>query len=94
MSKNNKQVTGDLSAVVSAIEERLFNLEKEVRKLGSQRGKVRKVREFSDKQRAAIRARLLAGKEAARKRREKEEKVTPKPQNKKESKSADIKSAT
>lgn len=38
----------------------------------------RRVREYTDEERAAIRARLLAGQEAARKRREAEAKATKK----------------
>lgn len=53
---------------------RVTALEKLVGQLTSQKPKARKLREYTDEQRAAIRARLLAGQEAARKKREAESK--------------------
>jgi hypothetical protein len=64
------------------LESRVKNLEEKVAQLMANVNKVRKVREFTDEQRAAIRARLLAGQEAAKKKKV-GEKVTSKPQMKK-----------
>jgi hypothetical protein len=56
---------------------RLSVLEKQVQQLVSQKPKARKQREYSDEERASIRARLLAGQEVARKKRENEHKAKP-----------------
>jgi peptidoglycan hydrolase CwlO-like protein len=58
------------------LNQRVTVLEKLVGQLASQKPKVRKSREYTGEERAAIRARLLAGQEAARKRREAEAKAT------------------
>ena len=71
MDKDIQKSIGSLPLVVAAIEERLSTLEQQVQKLKPQKVKVRKVRkarEYTPEQKAAIRARLLAGQEAARKR--------------------------
>jgi hypothetical protein len=81
MSKKINKVTGDLSTVVSAIEARVTVIEKQVKQLVSQRVKVRKARLFTGEQKAAIRARLLEGQEAARKKREAEAKSAKKANN-------------
>ena len=63
--KNTKtKTTGDLEPRVSTLEQRIAVLEQLSKKF------TRKKREYTDEQRAAIRARLLAGQEAARKKRE------------------------
>jgi small-conductance mechanosensitive channel len=77
MTKKINKVTGDISTMVAGLEARVTVLEKQVQKLASQRVKVRKVRVFTDEQRAAIRGRLLAGQEVARKQREAEHKAKP-----------------
>ena len=56
------------------LNKRVAILEKQVQQLASQRPKARKSREYTNEQRAAIRERLLAGQEAARKKREGEAK--------------------
>jgi hypothetical protein len=53
---------------------RVTVLEKLVQQLASQKPKARKSREYTDEERAAIRARLLTGQDAARKKREAESK--------------------
>lgn len=60
------------------LDARVTALEKLVQQLVSQKPKVRKQREYTEEERAKIRARLLAGQEAARKKREVEIKVTKK----------------
>ena len=68
--KNNKtKEIMDLEAQITALEERVAALENISLKL------TRKKRHYTDEQRAAIRERLLAGQEAARKRREAEVKA-------------------
>lgn len=57
---------------------RVTNLEKLVRQLSYKPRKTRKVREYAAEEKAAIRARLLAGQEAARKGREAEAKTNKK----------------
>jgi hypothetical protein len=57
---------------------RVTDLEKLVQQLVSQKPKARKQREYSDEERASIRARLLAGQEAARKKREAEVRTSKK----------------
>jgi hypothetical protein len=52
------------------LEKRVTILEKLAEKLSQQKLKVRKSREYTDEQKAEIRKRLLAGQEAARKRKE------------------------
>ena len=61
MSKKNIKVeeTGDLESRVTVLEQ-------------SSKQVIRKKREYTDEQRAAVRARFLAGQEAVRKRRENE----------------------
>ena len=64
-TKNIKSIeTGDLESRLSVLEARVTILEQSSKK------STRKKRELTDEQRAAIRARFLAGQEAARKRRE------------------------
>ena len=68
--KNTKaKATGDLESRVTALEARMAVLEQLPRKV------VRRKRDYTDEQRAAIRTRLLAGQEAARKQRENEAKA-------------------
>jgi len=68
--KNNKtKEIMDSEAQITALEERVAALEHISLKL------TRKKRQYTDEQRAAIRERLLAGQEAARKRREAEVKA-------------------
>ena len=57
---------------------RVTVLEKLVQELKAQRPKARKHREYTDEERAVIRARLLAGQAEARKRREAEGKTIKK----------------
>jgi hypothetical protein len=66
MSKGNigAKATVDLASRVAALEGRIATLEQASRKF------TRKKHDYTDKERAAIRARLLAGQEAARKGRE------------------------
>ena len=71
MSKKNatvKVAQTPVDEVYRELSARITALEKLVQQLASQKPKARKIREYSDEQRAAIRARLLAGQEAARKR--------------------------
>jgi hypothetical protein len=69
MARNIKaRATGDLESRVTMLERRTAALEQLSKRL------TRKKREYTDEQRAAIRARLLAGQEAARNRRENEAK--------------------
>ncbi len=72
MAKKNikTKVTNDLESRVTVLETRIAALEIVSKKF------TRKKREYTDEQRVAIRARLLAGQEAARKRRENEAKTT------------------
>ena len=72
MDKGVQRSIGSLPLVIAAIEERVSILEQQVQQLACQRVKVRKVRVYTDEQKAVIRARLLAGQEAARKEREAE----------------------
>lgn len=58
------KATGDLESKIKMLEDRITALEQLSKKF------TRKKREYTDEQRAAVRARLLAGQEAARKRRE------------------------
>ena len=58
------KTTTDLESRVNTLEKRIAALEQISKKF------TRKKREYTDEQRAAIRARLLAGQEAARKKRE------------------------
>ncbi len=60
------------------LNKRVTVLEKLVQQLAHQKPKARKQREYTDEQRANIRARLLAGQEAAQKKREAETKATKK----------------
>jgi len=71
MTKKNikAKATGDLESRVTALEARMAVLEQLARKV------VRRKRDYTDEERAAIRARLLAGQEAARKQRENEAKA-------------------
>ncbi len=64
--------------VYEELNARVTALEKLVKQLASKQPKARKRREYTDEQRAAIRARLLAGQEAARKKHEAEAKATKK----------------
>ena len=64
------KTTGDLESRITALEKRLTALEQLSKKVA------RKKREYTDAQRSAIRARLLAGQEAARKRKDNEAKAT------------------
>lgn len=64
-TKNIKvEETAGLESRVTILEARVAVLEQSSKKV------MRKKREYTDEQRAAIRARFLAGREAARKRRE------------------------
>ena len=63
MTKNGKATT-DLASKVEALEKRIAMLERVCKRF------TRKKRDYTDEERAAIRARLLAGQDAARKRRE------------------------
>ncbi len=68
--KNVKtKATGDLESRVTIVEQRIAVLEQLSKKI------VRRKNEYTDEERAAIRARLLAGQEAARKQRENEAKA-------------------
>jgi hypothetical protein len=70
MARNVKaKATGGLESKVTMLERRTAALEQLSKRF------TRKKREYTDEQRAAIRARLLAGQEAARKRRENEVKT-------------------
>lgn len=60
------------------LNKRVTVLEKLVQELVSQKPKARKQREYTDEQRASIRARLLAGQETAKKKREAEAKASKK----------------
>ena len=68
MSKKNIKATEtvDLESRVTILEARVAVLEQSSKRV------MRKKREYTDEQRAAIRARFLVGREAARKRRENE----------------------
>ena len=72
MTKKNikAKATGDLESRVTILEQRIAVLEQLPKKI------VRRKKEYTDEERAAIRARLLAGQEAARKQRENEAKAT------------------
>jgi cell division protein FtsN len=71
MARNVRaKATGDLESRVTMLEKRTAALEQLSKKF------TRKKRAYTDEQRAAIRARLLAGREAARKRRDNEAKPT------------------
>jgi hypothetical protein len=77
MARNVKaKATGDLESRVTILEARVAVLEQSSKKV------MRKKREYTDEQRAAIRARFLAGQEAARKRRENEpiDEITDEPE--------------
>jgi len=52
------------------LEKKITALKEQVKKLAPQKSKARKKREYTEEQKAAIRKRLLAGQEAARKRKE------------------------
>jgi hypothetical protein len=71
-------------------EARIVDLEEKAARLTKQLKKStkanRKPREYTDEQRAAIRARLLVGQETARKKREAEAKTTKKVKNDKQEK--------
>ncbi len=69
MAKNNVKATKDLDSRITALENRTAALEQLSNKFN------RKKREYTDEQRAAIRARLLSGQEAARTRKENEAKA-------------------
>ncbi len=73
MAEKSTKVTGHLEPRVTMLEGRVAALEKLV---GEVTKKARKQREYTDEERAAIRARLLAGQETARKKREAETKAT------------------
>ncbi len=64
----------ELEARVKDLETKMVQLMADIKKSP----KPRKVRQLTDEQRAAIRVRLLAGQEAARKKRESEVKVSKK----------------
>lgn len=64
----------DLESRVEAIEKRLTVLEKAA---GIKKKRTRRSREYTAEEKAAIRARLLAGRDAARKKREAETKAKP-----------------
>jgi len=68
MSKKNIKATEtvDLESRVTILEARVAVLEQSSKRV------MRKKREYTDEERAAIRVRFLAGQEAARKRRENE----------------------
>jgi len=74
MAKNNAgtDTTANLESRITSLEKRIAPLEKLSKRF------IRRQRAYTDEQRAAIRARLLAGQEAARKGRE--AKVTAKPE--------------
>jgi hypothetical protein len=84
MAKENvkAKTTGDLESRVTMLEKRTAALEKLSKRF------TRKKREYTDEQRAAIRARLLAGQEAAGNRRENEAKSMNKGKTATESKKA------
>jgi hypothetical protein len=83
MAKNVKtKASSDLESRVTMLERRTTALEQLSKRF------TRKKREYSDEQRAAIRARLLAGQEAARKRRENEAKTVAEVKTATESKKA------
>jgi benzoyl-CoA reductase/2-hydroxyglutaryl-CoA dehydratase subunit BcrC/BadD/HgdB len=70
-TKTGTKVTKNpIEKAYEELNRRVTVLEKLVQQLASQKPKARKSREYTDEQRKAIRARLLAGQEAARKRRE------------------------
>ena len=82
MSAKKTEVKATKTSMEKVYEElnaRLTTLEKLVAQLAYQKPKARKVRDYTEEQRAAIRARLLAGQEAARKKHEAEVKATVKP---------------
>jgi hypothetical protein len=67
-----------VNEVYEELNKRVTSLEKLVQELSSRPHKPRKFREYTAEEKAAIRARLLAGQEAARKKREAEAKSTKK----------------
>jgi hypothetical protein len=69
MTKKNINTVGNLESRITGLEKRLSVLEQLSKKF------TRKKRDYTEEQKAAIRARLLAGQEAARKRKENEVKV-------------------
>ncbi|MFC1893088.1 hypothetical protein ACFLYR_03505 [Chloroflexota bacterium] len=73
MDKKNNTGKSNLESRVKLLENRLTKLETQLEKKLN-----RRKREYTDEQKKAIRARLLAGQEAARKRREAEAKTTKK----------------
>ena len=62
----NAKATRDLESRVAILEQRITALEKLSKKI------IRRKKQYTDEERAAIRARLLAGQEAALKRRNSE----------------------
>ncbi|MFC1972341.1 hypothetical protein ACFLVE_02925 [Chloroflexota bacterium] len=71
MPKKNNTEKSDLESRVKLLEERVAKLEVQLEKKLN-----RRKREYTEEERKAIRVRLLAGQEAARKRREAEAKAT------------------
>ena len=73
--QNEVKVTGDIASRVTSLEDRIAALEKQAWKT---KRATRKKHEYTEEERANIRARLLAGQEAARKRQDNEVKTTKK----------------
>jgi len=75
MAKNNntEKATDNLESRVRLMEKRVTKLETQLEKKLN-----RRKREYTDDEKKAIRTRLLAGQETARKRREAEDKATKK----------------
>ncbi|MFC1955815.1 hypothetical protein ACFLWZ_04725 [Chloroflexota bacterium] len=71
MAKKNNTEKSDLESRIKLLEERVAKLEVQLEKKLN-----RRKREYTDEERKAIRTRLLAGQEAARKGREAEAKIT------------------
>ena len=69
------KVTGDLQSRIVILEARVAALEKQARNV---KKVIHRKREYTEEERVAIRTRLLAGQEAARKKREAEAKATKK----------------
>lgn len=71
MAKKSNTENPNLESRVNILEKRVAKLETQLEKKLN-----RRKREYTDEERAAVRARLLAGQEAARKKREAEAKAT------------------
>jgi len=75
VTKQTDANTGDFESRLQVLEKRVAALEKLV---GKSKKKIRRTREYTQEEKVVIRARLLAGQEEARKRREDEGKAIKK----------------